>query len=431
MKKGKIDVITLGCSKNLIDSERLMRQFEACGYEVAHDPERVSAPVVVINTCGFINDAKEESIRIILEMGRAKQQGKISRLYVMGCLSERFAAELRSELPEVDKFYGKFDWKQLLSDLGQTYSANLEAERKLSTPGHYAYIKVSEGCNRSCSFCSIPLMTGKYCSRTKEDILEEARRLAAGGVKELQVVAQDLTYYGYDLYGKAALPELVEGLSELDGIEWIRLHYAYPANFPWDLLRVIRERDKVCNYLDIALQHISDNMLSKMRRNISGDETISLLDRIRREVPGIHLRTTLMVGHPGETESDFRRLVDFVREMRFERMGAFMYSHEEGTWSHAHYSDDVSAETKQERLDLLMSVQEKISAEIQASKEGQTFKVIIDREERDYYIGRTEYDSPEVDPEVLIEKGGERLENGRFYPIRIQKSEAFELYGAR
>jgi ribosomal protein S12 methylthiotransferase len=431
MKKGKIDVITLGCSKNLIDSERLMRQFEACGYEVAHDPERVSAPIVVINTCGFINDAKEESIRIILEMGRAKQQGQIRQLYVMGCLSERFASELQSELPEVDKFYGKFDWKNLLSELGQTYSANLEAERKLSTPKHYAYIKVSEGCNRSCSFCSIPLMTGKYISRTKADILEEARMLAAGSVKELQVVAQDLTYYGYDLYGKAALPELVESLSEIEGIEWIRLHYAYPANFPWDLLRVIRERDNVCNYLDIALQHISDNMLSKMRRNISGDETIRLLERIRREAPGIHLRTTLMVGHPGETESDFRRLVDFVCEMRFERMGAFMYSHEEGTWSHTHYSDDVSAETKQDRLDQLMSAQEKISAEIQSSKEGQTLKVIIDREEKDYYIGRTEYDSPEVDPEVLVEKGGERLENGRFYPIKIHKSEAFDLYGAR
>ena len=429
MKQGKIDVITLGCSKNLVDSERLMRQFEACGYKVAHDPEKVSAPIVVINTCGFISEAQEESVRIILEMGEAKKLGKIKQLYVMGCLSERFAAELKNVLPEVDKFYGKFDWKNLLSDLGQTYSTELETERKLTTPKHYAYIKVSEGCNRTCSFCSIPLMTGKYRSRTTEDILNEARRLAAVGVKELQVVAQDLTYYGYDLYGKAALPELVESLSEVEGIEWIRLHYAYPAvRFPWDLFRVMRERDNVCNYLDIALQHISDNMLRQMRRNITRDETIRLLERIRQESPGVHLRTTLMVGHPGETESDFAQLVDFVREIRFERMGAFAYSHEEGTWSHSHYSDNVSPDVKQERLDAIMSVQESISTEIQSAKEGQILKVIIDREEADYYIGRTEYDSPEVDPEVLISKA-EKLEKGRFYPVKIHRSEAFELYG--
>jgi ribosomal protein S12 methylthiotransferase len=426
MEKNRVDIITIGCSKNLVDSEQLMRQFAANGYRVTHDAA-VGGEIVVVNTCGFISEAQEESIRVILEMGEAKKQGKIAKLYVMGCLSERFLGEMKKELPEVDKFYGKFNWKELLSDLGQSYRSDLASERWLTTPSHYAYLKIAEGCDRTCSYCSIPIMTGRHKSRPIEDIEEEVRRLVRQGVKEFQVIAQDLTYYGLDLYRKMELPRLVERLSDIEGVEWIRLHYAYPAHFPYDLLRVMRERENVCNYLDIALQHISDNMLERMRRNITRAGTYELLEHIRKEVPGIHLRTTLMVGHPGETEADFEELANFVREMRFERMGAFTYSHEEGTWAHKHYKDDVPPEVKQERLDYLMRIQENISAEIQAGKEGSILKVIIDRKEGGYYVGRTEFDSPEVDTEVLVED--EKLEIGRFYSVRIHKSEAFDLYG--
>ncbi|MDH6303832.1 ribosomal protein S12 methylthiotransferase [Parabacteroides sp. PF5-5] len=428
MKKNKVDIITLGCSKNLVDSEQLMRQFAANGYTVKHDPEKVTGEIVVVNTCGFIGDAQEESINMILELGEAKKKGKIAQLYVMGCLSERFLKELKTELPEVDKFYGKFNWKELLTDLGKTYHQELATDRILTTPSHYAYLKIAEGCNRTCSYCSIPIMTGRYQSRPIEDIEEEVRILAAQGVKEFQVIAQDLTYYGLDKYKQLALPQLIERLSDIKGVEWLRLHYAYPARFPYDLLRVMRERENVCNYLDIALQHISDRMLKLMRRNITKDETYQLLERLREEVPGICLRTTLMVGHPGETDQDFEELVDFVKKVRFERMGAFAYSHEQGTYSYSHYKDEIPAEVKQERLDYIMRIQENIAAEINAQKVGNTYKVVIDKEEDEYYIGRTEFDSPEVDQEVLIPKE-KPLKIGSFYSVKIDKTDIFDLYG--
>jgi ribosomal protein S12 methylthiotransferase len=405
-----------------------MRQFAANGYHVEHDPKKVNGEIVVVNTCGFIGAAQEESIRVILEMGEAKKKGKISQLYVMGCLSERFVKEMQNELPEVDRFYGKFNWKELLTDLGKSYYAGLASERVITTPTHYAYLKIAEGCNRTCSYCSIPIMTGHYQSRSIEEIEEEARLLTRHGVKELQVIAQDLTYYGIDRYKRQALPELIENISDIPGVEWIRLHYAYPALFPVDLLRVMRERENVCNYLDIALQHISDSMLKRMRRNITRDETYALLERIRKETPGVHLRTTLMVGHPGETEEDFEELVEFVKKERFERMGAFMYSHEEGTYSYTHYQDDVSAEVKQERLDMLMHVQEDISASVNDGKKDKILKVMIDREEDEFYVGRTEFDSPEVDNEVFVSKE-EKLVPGRFYSIRIVRTASFDLYG--
>lgn len=428
MRKNRIDVVTLGCSKNLVDSEMLMKQLLANGYTVKHDPEQSEGEIVVINTCGFIGDAKEESINMILSFAEAKKSRKLNRLFVMGCLSERYMEELQLEIPEVDKFYGKFDWKSLITDLGKSYHDELGLERSLTTPQHYAYLKISEGCNRSCSYCSIPIMTGKHQSRPIDEIEEEVRRLVAVGVKEFQVIAQDLSYYGLDLYKTAKLAELIERISDIEGVEWVRLHYAYPSKFPFDVLRVIRERDNVCKYLDIALQHISDNMLTKMRRNITKQETLDLLKQIRDEVPGIHIRTTLMVGHPGETESDFRELVDFVKEARFERMGAFPYSNEDGTYAYEHYNDNVSDDIKQERMDELMSVQERISSEISYSKIGKRIKVIIDREDQDYYIGRTEFDSPEVDPEVLIAKD-KALHIGSFYQVEIVESDAFDLYG--
>lgn len=428
MKKNKVDIITLGCSKNLVDSEHLMRQFVANGYRVEHDPSQINGEIVVVNTCGFIGDAQEESVNMILELGEAKKKGKIGRLFVMGCLSERFFKELENELPEVDRFYGKFNWKELISDLGKSYYREFASERVLTTPSHYAYLKIAEGCNRTCSYCAIPISTGSYQSVPMEDIENQVRRLVEQGVKEFQVIAQDLTYYGLDLYKRYALPELVERISDISGVEWIRLHYGYPSRFPYDLLRVMRERKNVCKYLDIALQHISDPVLSKMRRNITKQETYDLIRRIREEVPDIHLRTTLMVGHPGETEHDFEELVEFVRTVRFERMGAFAYSHEEGTYSFLHYTDDVDADIKQERLDTLMQIQERISAEINASKIGRVFRVIVDREEDDFYIGRTEFDSPEVDPEILIAKD-RQLEPGRFYNVKIEETQAFDLYG--
>ena len=428
MRKNKVDIITLGCSKNLVDSEQLMRQFVANGYTVEHDPHKINGEIVVVNTCGFIGDAQEESINMILELGEQKQKGRIGKLFVMGCLSERFLKDLEKELPEVDRFYGKFNWKELISDLGKSYHQELATDRVLTTPRHYAYVKIGEGCNRTCSYCSIPIITGAYQSRPMDEIVDEVRGLVAQGVKEFQMIAQDLTFYGLDRYKRMALPELVERVSDIPGVEWIRLHYEYPSHFPYDLLPVMRERDNVCKYMDIALQHISDPMLKMMRRNITKAETYELLERMRREVPGIHLRTTLMVGHPGETEQDFEELIRFVKDIRFERMGAFAYSHEEGTYAYQHYKDEIPQEVKQDRLDYLMRVQEGISADVNASKVGQTFRVIVDREEEDFYVGRTQYDSPEVDPEILISKDTP-LSPGSFYQVKVIDAQAFDLYG--
>ena len=428
MRKNKVDIITLGCSKNLVDSEQLMRQFVANGYTVEHDPHKINGEIVVVNTCGFIGDAQEESINMILELGEQKQKGRIGKLFVMGCLSERFLKDLEKELPEVDRFYGKFNWKELISDQGKSYHQELATERVLTTPRHYAYVKIGEGCNRTCSYCSIPIITGAYQSRPMDEIVDEVRGLVAQGVKEFQMIAQDLTFYGLDRYKRMALPELVERVSDIPGVEWIRLHYGYPSHFPYDLLPVMRERDNVCKYMDIALQHISDPMLKMMRRNITKAETYELLERMRREVPGIHLRTTLMVGHPGETEQDFEELIRFVKDIRFERMGAFAYSHEEGTYAYQHYKDEIPQEVKQDRLDYLMRVQEGISADVNASKVGQTFRVIVDREEEDFYVGRTQYDSPEVDPEILISKDTP-LSPGSFYQVKVIDAQAFDLYG--
>lgn len=426
--KNRIDVITLGCSKNLVDSELLMRQLVANGYTVEHDPADPKGDIAVINTCGFIGDAKEESVNMILEFAEAKKTNRLKKLFVMGCLSERYMNELQNEIPEVNKFYGKFAWKNLISDLGKSYYKDLEFDRSLSTPPHYAYVKISEGCDRTCSYCSIPIMTGKYKSRPLEEIEEEVRRLVSQGVREFQLIAQDLTYYGLDRYKQMRLPELVERVADIKGADWIRLHYAYPAHFPIELLRVIRERENVCNYLDIALQHISDNMLGRMRRNITKQQTIDLIARFREEVPGIHLRTTMMVGHPGETEQDFEELLEFVRETRFERLGAFPYSHEEDTYCDNNYTDDVPPGLKQERMNVLMDVQESIAVTINESKVGKTLKVIIDREDPDYYVGRTEFDSPEVDGEVLIEKQSP-LRTGEFYEVKITSAMPFDLIG--
>lgn len=439
--KNRIDFITMGCSKNLVDSERLMQQFETMGYHCVHDSKHPVGDVVVINTCGFIEAAKEESINTILQFAQAKQQGHLKKLYVMGCLSQRYKGDLEASIPEVDKFYGKFDFKQLLKDIGEAPAGNRMqdratrhsclrlAGRKLTTPRHYAYVKIAEGCDRHCAYCAIPLITGRHVSRPMEDIVTEVEQLAQAGVKELQVIEQELTYYGKDLYGKPCIAELVDKLSNVDGIKWIRLHYAYPNDFPMDLLDVMRERPNVCRYLDIALQHISDHMLQRMHRHVSKEQTLQLLDTIRQRVPGMHIRTTLMVGFPGETEDDFEELLDFVRQQRFERMGAFAYSEEEGTFSALHYKDDVPPEVKQQRLDRLMALQQQISSEIEAQKVGKTLQVVVDRKEGDYYIGRTEFSSPEVDPEVLIPASGKPLRVGHFYQVRITGSDDFDLYG--
>lgn len=428
MKENSIDIINLGCSKNLVDSEMLSRQLEAKGYKVTHDPEKPNGEIVIINTCGFIGDAKEESINTILQFGELRRKRKIKRLFVMGCLSGRYLDVLPDEIPEVDKFYGKFDWKGIINDLGHVYDESIAFERTITTPSHYAYLKISEGCNRHCAYCAIPIITGKHKSRPMEDIEDEVRWLVSQGVKEFQLIAQDLSYYGMDLYKSFKLAELVDRLADIEGVEWLRLHYAYPAKFPFDVLKVMRERENVCKYLDIALQHISDNMLQKMRRHVTKQETLELIFRLREEVPGIHLRTTLLVGHPGETEEDFEQLMDFVREAKFERMGAFPYSEEEGTFSGDNYEDDIPEDVKQSRVDKLMAVQQEVSLEVNRSKIGQVLKVVIDREEADYFIGRTEFDSPEVDPEVLVEKSL-ALEIGRFYDVEITGAEEFDLYG--
>lgn len=427
MKRNTIHIISLGCSKNLVDSERLIRQLQVNGYTVVHNPDVVDADIAVVNTCGFISDAQEESINTILQLGEAKRQGRIRHLYVMGCLAERFMAQLIDELPEVDKFYGKFNWNQLLTDLGKTYRQELEHERFLTTPPHYTYLKISEGCNRFCAFCAIPLITGRHTSVHIPQLLKEVKLLAAKGVKEFNVIAQDLSSYGKDLYGRLALPELIEQMAAIDGVEWIRLHYAYPTEFPYDILPVMAKHPNVCSYLDIALQHISDKVLTNMRRHITKAETLALIDRLRREVPNLHLRTTLMVGFPGEGDEEFQELLDFVRQTRFERMGAFAYSQEDGTYAAKHLTDDIPDAVKQQRLQQLMELQEEISMDIQQQKVGKTLRVIIDREEDDYYVGRTEWDSPEVDPEVLINKD-KPLKIGEFYNVTVTEAMPFELY---
>lgn len=429
MKKNQIDIVTMGCSKNLVDSETLMKLFEDNGYHCVHDPKRPQGEIAVINTCGFIEDAKQESIDTILEFIQAKEEGRLRKLYVMGCLSQRYQKELEAEMPEVDKFYGKFNYKELLKELGKADVPACSGTRHLTTPHHYAYIKISEGCNRRCAYCAIPIITGKHVSRLMDEILDEVRQLVADGVKEFQIIAQELTYYGVDLDGKHHITELISRMADIPGVKWIRLHYAYPNQFPLDLLDVMREKPNVCKYLDIALQHISNNMLNRMHRHVSKQETIELLKTIRERVPGIHIRTTLMVGFPGETQEDFHELLEFVRTQRFERMGAFAYSEEEGTYSANNYEDDVPAEVKQRRLDELMILQQEISAEVEAEKVGKILKVIIDRKEGDYYIGRTEFCSPEVDPEVLIKAGEKRLRVGCFYNVKITQSEEFDLYG--
>lgn len=426
MKRNKIDIISLGCSKNLVDSEHLIRQLQAAGYTVEHNSSHIDGEIVVVNTCGFIADAQQESINTILALGEAKRQGRIRKLLVMGCLSERFMADLTQELPEVDHFYGKFNWKQVLNDLGKSYRHDLASDRTLTTPPHYAYLKISEGCNRFCAFCAIPLITGRHKSVPMQQLLDETRNLVDRGVKEFNVIAQDLSSYGTDLTGKMMLPELIDKMAAIPGVEWIRLHYAYPTQFPWDILTVMAQHPNVCNYLDIALQHISDKVLTAMRRHIGRDDTLRLIERMRREVPGIHLRTTLMVGFPGEGDREFDELMDFARQARFERMGAFAYSEEAGTWAAQHLSDDIPQDVKNARLEALMALQEDISMETQQSKVGTTQRVIIDREEDEFYVGRTQYDSPEVDPEVLITKTTSLLP-GNFYNVNITSALPFEL----
>lgn len=426
MKRNKIDIISLGCSKNLVDSEHLIRQLQAAGYTVEHNSSHIDGEIVVVNTCGFIADAQQESINTILALGEAKRQGRIRKLLVMGCLSERFMADLTQELPEVDHFYGKFNWKQMLDDLGKSYRHDLASDRTLTTPPHYAYLKISEGCNRYCAFCAIPLITGRHKSVPMQQLLDETRNLVDRGVKEFNVIAQDLSSYGTDLTGKMMLPELIDKMAAIPGVEWIRLHYAYPTQFPWDILKVMAQHPNVCNYLDIALQHISDKVLTAMRRHIGRDDTLRLIERMRREVPGIHLRTTLMVGFPGEGDREFDELMDFARQARFERMGAFAYSEEAGTWAAQHLSDDIPQDVKNARLEALMALQEDISMETQQSKVGTTQRVIIDREEGEFYVGRTQYDSPEVDPEVLITKSTPLLP-GNFYNVNITSALPFEL----
>lgn len=445
MRKGEIDIITLGCSKNLVDAERLMRQLELAGYRCVHDSPKPNGEIAIINTCGFIGDAKEESIEMILQFADRKNRGKLSKLYVMGCLSQRYAKELPAEIPEVDGWFGKFDFMGIVEECasaqfrerpegyGLEFKGN-EYERMLTTPSHYAYLKIAEGCNRYCSYCAIPLITGKFTSRAIEDILEEVKWLVGKGVKELNVIAQDLSSYGLDLYGEHKLAELLDKMAQVEGVEWIRIHYTYPTDFPYDILPVMAKHSNICKYMDIALQHCSDNMLKLMRRRITREEQDALIARIREEVPGICLRTTLLVGHPGETEEDFNELCEWVKNMKFDRLGAFAYSEEEGTYAARHYTDDIPQEEKDRRVDTIMAIQQTISSEILSQMVGTQQRVVIDREETDYYVGRTQYDSPEVDCEVLIRKEGDeakgKLKIGEFYTVNIIKSEDFDLYAS-
>jgi ribosomal protein S12 methylthiotransferase len=435
MRKGEIDIITLGCSKNLVDAERLMRQLELAGYRCVHDSPKPNGEIAIINTCGFIGDAKEESIEMILQFAERKNRGKLGKLYVMGCLSQRYAKELPTEIPEVDGWFGKFDFLGIVNAVQEARGERLEVkgedyERTLTTPSHYAYLKIAEGCNRYCSYCAIPLITGKFTSRAIEDILEEVKWLVSKGVKELNVIAQDLSSYGLDLYGEHRLAELLDKMAQVEGVEWIRIHYTYPTDFPYDILPVMAKHSNICKYMDIALQHCSDNMLKLMRRRITREEQDALIARIRSEVPGICLRTTLLVGHSGETEEDFNELCQWVKEMKFERLGAFAYSEEEGTYAARHYSDDIPQEEKERRVDIIMNLQQSISAEILNNLVGTRQRIIIDRKEKDYYIGRTQYDSPEVDCEVLISTNDcpKKLKIGEFYTVEIVKSEEFDLF---
>lgn len=428
MRKNRIDIITLGCSKNLIDSERLLKRFSDLGFEVAHDSDNVCGATIVINTCGFIGDAKEESINTILEYVEAKKEHRIERLYVMGCLSERYRKELEAEIPEVDKFYGKFDWNSIIDELKKSVPTTKSYDRIITTPKHHAYIKIAEGCNRFCAFCAIPIITGRYKSRSIDEILDEVKMLVGRGVKEFNVIAQDLSSYGIDMYGEMKLAELIDTMANVDGVEWIRLHYAYPSQFPYDILPVIRKHDNVCKYIDVALQHISDNVLNAMRRHINKEETLQFIRTLREEVPGIHIRTTLMVGFPGEGEEEFNELLQFVKDVRFDRMGAFAYCEEDDTYAAKNYDDTIPEEVKQERLSKLMALQESIALSLNETKINTVQKVIVDREEPDYYVGRTQFDSPEVDPEVLIKKT-RKLAIGQFYNVAIKEAMPFELIG--
>lgn len=426
MDKKRIDVISLGCSKNLVDSERLLKQLELSGFQAFHNSDNIEGDIVVINTCGFIGDAKEESINTILTYAEAKNEGRIKELYVMGCLSERYRDDLLTEIPEIDRIYGKFDWINIVSDIIKRNPATMPYDRVITTPSHYTYLKIAEGCNRFCAFCAIPLITGRYKSRPIEEILEEVRMLVGKGVKEFNVIAQDLSSYGLDIYKRLALPELIDRMAEIDGVKWIRLHYAYPSEFPYEILDVMARHSNVCNYLDIALQHINNDVLKNMRRHITKEETLALIRTIREKVPGIHIRTTLMVGFPGETEDAFNELKEFVREAKFERMGAFAYCEEDDTYAAKNFSDSISQEVKESRLEEIMTIQEDVALESNQSKIGKTMTVVIDREEPDYFVGRTEFDSPEVDPEVLINKD-DRLTVGNFYDVEITEALPFEL----
>lgn len=426
MNKKRIDVISLGCSKNLVDSERLLKQLELSGFQAFHNSDNVDGDIVIINTCGFIGDAKEESINTILTYAEAKNEGRIKELYVMGCLSERYRDDLLAEIPEIDRIYGKFDWVNIVSDIIKRNPATMPYDRVITTPSHYTYLKIAEGCNRFCAFCAIPLITGRYKSRPIEEILEEVRMLVGKGVKEFNVIAQDLSSYGLDRYKRLALPELIDRMAEIDGVKWIRLHYAYPSEFPYEILDVMARHSNVCNYLDIALQHINNDVLKNMRRHITKEETLALIRTIREKVPGIHIRTTLMVGFPGETEDAFNELKEFVREAKFERMGAFAYCEEDDTYAAKNFSDSIPQEVKESRLEEIMTIQEDVALESNQSKIGKTMTVVIDREEPDYFVGRTEFDSPEVDPEVLIDKD-DRLTVGNFYDVEITDALPFEL----
>lgn len=425
MDKKRIDVISLGCSKNLVDSERLLKQLELSGFQAFHNSDNVDGDIVIINTCGFIGDAKEESINTILTYAEAKNEGRIKELYVMGCLSERYRDDLLAEIPEIDRIYGKFDWVNIVSDIIKRNPATMPYDRVITTPSHYTYLKIAEGCNRFCAFCAIPLITGRYKSRPIEEILEEVRMLVGKGVKEFNVIAQDLSSYGLDIYKRLALPELIDRMAEIDGVKWIRLHYAYPSEFPYEILDVMARHSNVCNYLDIALQHINNDVLKNMRRHITKEETLALIRTIREKVPGIHIRTTLMVGFPGETEEAFNELKEF-REAKFERMGAFAYCEEDDTYAAKNFSDSIPQEVKESRLEEIMTIQEDVALESNQSKIGKTMTVVIDREEPDYFVGRTEFDSPEVDPEVLIDKD-DRLTVGNFYDVEITDALPFEL----
>lgn len=426
MDKKRIDVISLGCSKNLVDSERLLKQLELSGFQAFHNSDNVDGDIVIINTCGFIGDAKEESINTILTYAEAKNEGRIKELYVMGCLSERYRDDLLAEIPEIDRIYGKFDWINIVSDIIKRNPATMPYDRVITTPSHYTYLKIAEGCNRFCAFCAIPLITGRYKSRPIEEILEEVRMLVGKGVKEFNVIAQDLSSYGLDIYKRLALPELIDRMAEIDGVKWIRLHYAYPSEFPYEILDVMARHSNVCNYLDIALQHINNDVLKNMRRHITKEETLALIRTIREKVPRIHIRTTLMVGFPGETEEAFNELKEFVREAKFERMGAFAYCEEDDTYAAKNFSDSIPQEVKESRLEEIMTIQEDVALESNQSKIGKTMTVVIDREEPDYFVGRTEFDSPEVDPEVLIDKN-DRLTVGNFYDVEITDALPFEL----